>query len=106
MFKPSPTAAGQGQKQEKKAMPKWYRFVCKCGYNAMRYRNCKRCPECGGDLVRIEPPTIKTSIQDALLSVQDARYAMVDGNMAEEPIPVQVVADWLDNIEANLTQWR
>lgn len=84
-------------------MPKYYRFICACGYSAMRYRNCKKCPNCHSPLTRIEPPTPTSALRDTLLAIQDARYAMVDGNTACEPIPMQAVADWLDDIEANLT---
>ena len=37
-------------------MPKHYWFHCTaCDWDGMRYRNVKKCPECGEDVVR-EPP--------------------------------------------------
>jgi rRNA maturation endonuclease Nob1 len=34
-------------------MPSHYWYHCKqCDYRAYRYRNVKRCPDCGGNLVR------------------------------------------------------
>jgi rRNA maturation endonuclease Nob1 len=32
----------------------WYHCQC-CEYRAYRYRNVKRCPDCGGELVREDP---------------------------------------------------
>ncbi len=35
-------------------MPSYYRYQClTCGYDEVRYRNMKRCPECGEALERI-----------------------------------------------------
>ena len=31
--------------------------------------------------------------------IQDARYAMVDGNTSREPVPIETVKSWLDAIE-------
>ena len=86
-------------------MPKYYKFICNCGYAAMRYRNCKRCPNCGGDLVRIEPTTPQDAINSALRELYDARYCMVDGNTANDPIDRDVVNDWLDRIESELVSY-
>jgi hypothetical protein len=37
-------------------MPKYYWFHCnKCGWEACRYRNMSKCPDCRNELVR-EPP--------------------------------------------------
>ena len=38
-------------------MPRCYWVECeRCAYRAYRYCNTKRCPDCGGDLVRAEVP--------------------------------------------------
>jgi len=40
-------------------MPSYYQVQCyACGYNELRYRNVKRCPECGEFLERIMPECI------------------------------------------------
>lgn len=37
-------------------MPSYYWYKCNnCSYRAERYRNIKKCPECSGQLVRLEP---------------------------------------------------
>lgn len=37
--------------------------------------------------------------KDALHTIQDAKYAMVYGNTAEEPVPIKTVEYWLTEIE-------
>lgn len=40
-------------------MPGYYIFICdKCNYRADRYRNVKRCPDCGGNLTREQPERV------------------------------------------------
>ena len=37
-------------------MPSYYWYKCEsCRYRAERYRNIKKCPECGGNLARVAP---------------------------------------------------
>lgn len=35
-------------------MPKNYKYVCPCGWSAVRYRNMRRCPNCGAAVLRLE----------------------------------------------------
>lgn len=38
-------------------MPAHYWYHCdRCDYRAVRYRNVRRCPDCGGNLVREDTP--------------------------------------------------
>lgn len=48
-------------------MPTHYWVRCsKCDYRAFRYRNTKRCPDCGGDLYRevAEPVSNKSESKE------------------------------------------
>ena len=55
-------------------MPSYYWYKCSgCSYRAERYRNIKKCPECGGQLVRIktEFACYHTTTKDRLKSILD-----------------------------------
>jgi hypothetical protein len=37
-------------------------------------------------------------VNNILERLEDARYALVDGNIANEPVPPEIIARWLDYI--------
>jgi hypothetical protein len=40
-------------------------------------------------------------VNNTLERLEDARHALVDGNIANEPVPPEIIARWLDYIAGN-----